>query len=125
METDDRLDRWQKSCRAILENGSTISCPDKAAWVEWMRESHATGKHVIAENDVDGFRISTVFMGINLNLSGFGPALWFQTMVYRSSIDGTLGTQIRCGTFRYSAVDDALTSHLVVCEKVMSGEIGE
>ena len=73
METDQsqvRLDRWQKNCRAILENGSVISCPDKTAWVEWMREAHASGKHVVVENDVEGFRISTVFLGINVNLTG-------------------------------------------------------
>ena len=125
METDDRLDRWQRNCHATLENGAVIVCHNKTAWIEWMKTAHASGSHIVVESDVEGFRISTVFMGINLNLSGFGPALWFQTMVYRGSIDGTLGTQIRCGTLRYSTFADALIGHFVVHEEVRSGDIGE
>ena len=66
-----------------------------------------------------------MFLGINVSLTASGSPLWFQTMVYRGSIDGTLGAQMACGTFRYSAFANALTGHFMVCEKVKSGEIGE
>jgi hypothetical protein len=46
-------------------------------------------------------------------------------MVFRSSTDGNLGIKITRETVQYSTIADALTGHVVICEKVKSGEIGE
>jgi hypothetical protein len=46
-------------------------------------------------------------------------------MVFRESADGTHGVKINYDTLRYSTLADALAGHVVVCEKVTSGEIGE
>jgi hypothetical protein len=66
-----------------------------------------------------------VFLGINHNIPNVEPPLWFETMVFRESADGTHGVKIRYGTLRCSTLSDALSGHVVVCEKVKSGEIGE
>ena len=58
MEADDRLNRWQRDCHATLENGSVILCHDKTAWIKWTKAAHASGKHLVAEADVEGFRVS-------------------------------------------------------------------
>jgi hypothetical protein len=46
-------------------------------------------------------------------------------MVFRQSADGTHGVKIKYDTLRCSTLSDALSGHVVVCEKVKSGEIGE
>jgi hypothetical protein len=68
---------------------------------------------------------STVFLGINCNVYGTGPPLWFQTAVFRAAADGTVGTEIKYDTLRYSTVADASAGHVVICDKVKTGEIGE
>ena len=120
METDQsmgKFDRWQKMCLAILDNGFVVSCPNVTKWTAWMEESFVNGTHV-ATADVQGFHVSTEFLGINFNITGIGPPIWFETMVFRGSTDGTLGTEIKYGALRYSTVADALAGHVVICEKV-------
>jgi hypothetical protein len=46
-------------------------------------------------------------------------------MVFRESANGTLGVKIKYDTLRHSTVADAVAGHVVICEKVKSGEIGE
>ena len=120
-----QFDRWRKSCFAILENGLVISCPDVTTWTEWMRESFAAGNHIVAEEEVDGFLIVTEFLGINHIVTGAGPPLWFETLIFRESPGGSIGVKIEYGTVRYSTLADALAGHVVICVKVESGEIGE
>ena len=66
-----------------------------------------------------------VLLGINHNIPEIEPPLWFESMVFRESADGTHGVRIKYDTLRYSTVADALAGHLSICEKVKSGEIGE
>lgn len=37
----------------------------------------------IAETEVEGFRVSTVWLGINHNFWGFGPPIIFETMIFQ------------------------------------------
>ena len=110
---------------AILDSGSVILCSDRSEWVAWMKEAHSAGNHVIAEDSIEGFQVSTIFLGINFNLGEPGPPLWFETAAFRRTIDGNLGAQIQCEAFQYSTATDAFAGHVVVCQKVRSGEIGE
>jgi hypothetical protein len=126
METDrskNKFDRWRQSCFAILENGSVVSCSDRSEWVEWMQEAFSNGNHWIVEDEVEGFYILTEFLGINHNVTGIGPPLWFETFVFRSSDGGPLGVKMEYGTVRYSTAAQALAGHLAICEKVKSGAI--
>jgi hypothetical protein len=90
-----------------------------------MEESFVDGSHWIATDDIQGFRVETVFLGINHNIPEIEPPLWFESMVYRESADGTHGVRIKYDTLRYSTVADAVAGHLSICEKVKGGEIGE
>ena len=65
-----------------------------------MRESFSAGSHLIAKDDIQGFCIETEFLGINHNVTESGPPLWFETMVYRESIQGKSGLKIEYGTVR-------------------------
>jgi hypothetical protein len=126
METDrskNKFRRWRESCFAKLHNGSVVSCPDRSEWVEWVQENFSRGNHWIVEDEVEGFYISTEFLGINHNVTGTGPPLWFETIVFRSSAKGMLGVKIEYGTVRYSTMADALAGHIAIREKVKGGEI--
>ena len=120
-----KFDQWQKLCLAILDNGLVISCPNVTKWTDWMEESFVNGTHWIATDDIQGFRVETVFLGINHNIPDVESPPWFETMVFRASTDGTLGVKIKYETLRYSTVADALAGHVLICEKVQNGEIGE
>ena len=120
-----KFDQWQKICLAILDNGFVVSCPNVTKWTAWMEESFVDGSHWIATDNIQGFRVETVFLGINHNMPGIEPPLWFESMVFRESADGTHGVRIKYDTLRYSTVADALAGHLSICEKVKSGDIGE
>jgi len=128
VETDrsmGKFDQWQKICLAILDNGFVVSCPNVTKWTEWMEESFADGSHWIATHDIQGFRVEKVFLGINHNVTKSGPPLWFETMVYRESVQENLGLKIEYGTVLYSTVAEAIAGHVAISEKVRRGEIGE
>ena len=125
METDQskgKFDRWREDRFAILENGLVISCPDIKAWAKWMEESFANGEHWIAKDEVCGFLISTVFLGINHRFSG--PPIWFETKVFPASSDGEfLPNHIK--RLECTTKIGAVAGHAAVCEMVRTGEIGE
>jgi len=90
-------------------------------WAQWMENA---SRH-IARDEVSGFVVSTVFLGINHNFFGKGEPLWFETMVFRQGTDGNLIASQDYDQFRYSTVALARAGHACVCELVRKGEIGE
>jgi hypothetical protein len=85
---------------AILHHGSVILCPNRSKWVAWMKEAHAAGTLIIAQDSIEGFQVATIFLGIDFNEGGIGPPLWFETVVFRRLTDGSLGFQPKTD-FRY------------------------
>jgi hypothetical protein len=78
----------------------------------------------VGYNEVSGFIVSTVFLGINHNPFG-GRPLFFETMVFRQDADGELIPSQDCGQVRYSTLEEARAGHKVVVAAVQGGEIGE
>jgi hypothetical protein len=110
---------------AILHHGSVILCSNRSKWVAWMKEAHAAGTLIIAQDSIEGFQVATIFLGIDFNEGGIGPPLWFETVVFRRSTDGSLGFQTRSDAFQYRTAVDAFAGHVAVCQEVRNGEIGE
>ena len=110
---------------AMLHHGSVILCSNRSKWVAWMKEAHAAGTLVIAQDSIAGFQVATIFLGIDFNEGAIGPPLWFETVVFRRSTDGSLGFQIKSDAFRYRTAVDAFVGHVAVCQEVRNGEIGE
>ncbi|MFK4131969.1 hypothetical protein ACI2KR_06695 [Pseudomonas luteola] len=93
------------------ENNVAIPCEDFFEWAEWF----ARNGRQVKETQVKGYRISTVFLGLDLNFSGEGDPALFETMVffeddYSSPVpftvanklpifDDLLCTSFRCGFF--------------------------
>lgn len=105
----------------LNEAGEVVSCPDIMAWAEWMEESQENGARWIEVTDVQGFQVSTVFLGLN---HGFTRPLWFETAVFRLAPDGVTYKRIY-DALRYPTKIEAVAGHAAICAKVRSGEIGE
>ncbi len=50
-----------RTMRYILENDQAVPCFDLHTWAEWME----TANRQIADDTIDGVRISTVFLGLD------------------------------------------------------------
>jgi hypothetical protein len=109
---------------AILDHGSVILCSNRSKWVARMKEVHATGTLIIAQDSIEGFQVATIFLGIDFNEGGIGLPLWFETVVFRRLTDGSLGFQTK-SDFRYRTAVDASVGHVAICQGVRNGEIGE
>jgi hypothetical protein len=70
-------------------------------WAElWRGDQH---RRIVAQTEIGGLNVSTVFLGIDHDFTGVGPALLFETMVFGDG-DGDL-----CE--RYSTWDQAVAGH--------------
>ena len=68
----------------------------------------------IGLDEVDGVRVSTVWLGLDHRHGPFGPPLIFETMVFGGSFDG------ECQ--RYPTKDLALAGHNEVVAKLRRGD---
>jgi len=64
-----------------------------------------------AETNTFGYRISTVFLGLDHNFTGEGPPVLWETMVFPELPSGEIQK-------RYSSHEDALAGHEKIVEKV-------
>lgn len=115
----------ETSFGVLDESGIVIPCPDLLQWADWMEAGYKDGSNWIGRDDIQGFRISTVFSGINRNLTADRPAQWFETAVFQSTADGAFSSDIIYRQFSYPTRAEAIAGHAVICEKVRSGEIGD
>ena len=69
--------------------------PVPANLMEWGR-FFETPDRVVAQDEINGVRISTVFLGINHSFDPHGPPLLFETMIFGGKHDGY---QDRCSTW--------------------------
>ena len=84
---------------AILVDGVITAVPDVLTWARWFENSDRR----IAFTEVDGVRISTVFLGLNHAFRDDVPPLWFETMVFGGEHDEFMQ--------RYTTLEDAMHGH--------------
>lgn len=67
--------------RYILEGKTPVPCEDLRKWAEFMEE----GPWRVACDDVDGFTVSTVFLGLDYRFApeGGDKPIVFETLVWR------------------------------------------
>ena len=82
----------------ILKDGQPFPVDDIKEWVRWFE----TQERVLARDERDGVRISTVFLGIDSGFEGGSPVLW-ETMVFGGDHDGDM--------YRYCSQLAALVGH--------------
>jgi len=87
--------------------GKPVVCHNLRKWGEWVEKNDRQ----TAETNTFGYRISTVFLGLDHNFTGEGlPVLW-ETMVFPDLPSGEIQK-------RYSSREDALAGHEKIVEKV-------
>jgi hypothetical protein len=83
---------------------------------EWARAFESSNR-IVAQEIVNDFLVSTVFLGLNHSFSPYAPPLWFETMIF----DQKLSTGSERGIWRYSTYPEALEGHAKALEMVKSG----
>ena len=88
----------------ILDDlGHAQPCPDLLRWGRFMEQPNA---RTLGDTDVDGVRVSTVFLGLDHNYSGKGPPVLWETMIFGGEHDGW--------QWRYTSREDAEVGHQAV-----------
>ena len=78
-------------------------------WGEWLQEDRR--RKIVAKTTLNnGYRVSTVFLGLDHNYSDTGPPLLFETMIFPEEGMGELYME------RYSTWDKALAGHERICK---------
>jgi len=88
-----------RSLHFILKDGKPIPAT-VMEWAEWMEKNE---KH-IAENNFDGVRVSTVFLGLDHNFHIDKPPILYETMIFGGKYDQYQD--------RYETVEQAIVGHL-------------
>lgn len=94
--------------RYILDGHTPVKEPDLLKWSKWMQ---AAKRHV-ADERIDGIRISTVFLGLDHQWDGGAPLL-FETMIFGGPHNDW---QERCSTW-----EEAEEMHKKAVELVKRG----
>lgn len=99
--------------RYILDaKGEPIPETDLLKWGKWLE----TGNRRVADETVGNVRVSTVFLGLDMNFSGDGdPVLW-ETMTFGVGIEQQ---QNRCGGSR----EQAEAMHAEMVAKVKADQL--
>ena len=82
----------------ILKDGVPVKCDDVLKWAKEFKKSD----RIIAQDELGGVRVSTVFIGIDHGL-GFGKPLLFETMIFGGEHDEYQE--------RYSTIEKAKEGH--------------
>jgi hypothetical protein len=112
----------------ILNGHQLVPVDDVLTWGKWFERATEDGSRVVGQDEIGGYMISTVFVGVDLNWIDEGPPLLFETMIFgeRGS-----GDDLECR--RYATWDDAAAGHAEMVARVRgivamletSGEQGE
>ena len=65
------------------EKGNPVVETDLMKWAQWFE----TGKRGVASERIADSLVSTVFLGLDHNLSGSGPPVLWETMVFGGVLD--------------------------------------
>ena len=95
--------------------------------MEWAKVFENPAQKRVAEDTVNGYWVSTVWLGLNHQWDPNGPPLIFETMVFpvgkpeggRTEGAPDLGDERFCR--RYSTEAEALAAHELVVERIRSG----
>jgi hypothetical protein len=88
-----------------LEGHTPVAVDLKEEWNLWLASSNTT----VMLNEIKDCMISTVFVGMDLNL-GYGEPMFFETLVMGGALNGKRN--------RYSTWDEAIKGHLKICTQV-------
>jgi hypothetical protein len=103
--------------------GREVKCAtDVLEWEDWTKRHR---RH-IAETFIRGYRVSTIFLGIDHNFSGVGPPLLFESMVFGPKMEpcnmpgGVTWLFHESLNYqpRYSTYNEAELGHEELCQEI-------
>lgn len=89
------------------DNHNAVPVHSVTEWADYF-EKH---DHRVAYDEIDGIRVSTVFLGLDHAWDG-GPPLIFETMIFGGPLDGEQD--------RYSTWDEAAKGHAAMLFRARS-----
>lgn len=92
-------------------DGSPQPAPNLLAWGIWMQ----TGNRRVAEDDCDGWRVSTVFLGLDNSFSPGAAPVLFETMVFGEDCEGG-------DCLRYTTRNLALAGHCAIVQALQANQ---
>jgi len=109
------MERAASGLRYYDMDGNPMSA---AAWAE-MFEGARNKERQLAVTDVGGYRVSTVWLGLDQRFGGYGPPLIFETMVFSSNGPPAAAVADLVEVpFRAATREGALQTHERVCVAV-------
>lgn len=93
----------------ILDGHEIVACSDRGEWSLWMFGADETETRRVAVDEVGGFEVSTVFLGIDHGFGYTDRPILFETMIFNAT------GKSRPGTRRYCTWDEAEAGHREVC----------
>lgn len=109
----------------LNEDHSISTTEDAVEWGQWFDNPE---KRIVVQEEVGGFWVSTVFLGINHNYTRKGQPILFETMVFSIApvvnditvnVGEREGPDGRCE--RYATWEEAVEGHRRVCDSLTSG----
>lgn len=93
------------SDKYILDGHTPVECDDVLTWGRWFE----TADRHVAQEERDGVRVSTVFLGLDHRFGGDGPPILFETMIFGGPHDEDQN--------RYCTWEEAEAGHVAMCAK--------
>lgn len=103
--------------------------PVKATLMQWAQWVEVFENKIVEQTEIEGYMISTVFLGLDHNWSGQGPPILFETMVFRAADwhepDKDKRRLVDQDMNRYATWDEAKKGHRRFIWQYRGGEIIE
>jgi hypothetical protein len=96
----------------VDDQGEPVPCEDLLTWARWLEDDN---HRIVAQEIVAGFKVSTVFLGVDHGLHGHGPPILWETMIFgpdhKTAFDGYQE--------RYTSRREALEGHDAAVKMVL------
>lgn len=97
------------TAKYVLDGHTAVECNNLLDWARWFE----TAERRVAEDNIAGVRVSTVFLGLDHAFGGDTPLL-FETMVFGGARDQD--------QLRYSTWEQAEAGHKAMVERIKKGD---
>jgi hypothetical protein len=103
------------------ENHQLVPAGDLIKWANFFENNSARR---VGRTKINGLVVSTVFLGIDHSFGGYGPPLFFETMIFRGTPNAEIEKIQRAFDqyqTRYSTWDEALAGHNQIVTIIREG----
>ena len=97
----------------ILKGKRVYQCKDLLEWGKWLEV--AKEERIVKQNLLlNGYYVSTVFLGLDHNFTGKGMPLVFETMIFDDLFKNEYGGIKDLYQYRYSTWQEAMSGHIKI-----------